>query len=291
MLVRYLDQESIEVHVACSIGPRRRPTPVYVRYQEIPDIRLRPSNFGVQIFKSTKLHAAKGLVSTAIAAPITLVGLIRYAREHRIDIVEGSEHPRDALAGGLIARRAGARHLIHLHVKCADWMRPSTLRALRRADGIVGVSRFVADSAVSIGCNPARVHHALSALESETWDYRIDGNAIREEFRIPREALVFATVGDAGGPWKGQELTLQALAKIKERIPTFVTSSSAPWCPVSTPRMEPSCRDCPANSGSATRSSLRGPAQTSQDCSQHATSASCPFSTRGSVLPSSKQRP
>jgi glycosyltransferase involved in cell wall biosynthesis len=221
MLVRNLDQESIEVHVACSVGPRRRPTPVYLRYQEIPGIRLRPTNFGVQIFTSTKVNAAKGLVSTAIAAPTTLVGLIRYAKQQRIDIVQGSEHPRDALSGAFIARRAGARHLVHLHVKCADWMRSSTLRALRRADGIVGVSRFVADSAVSIGCDPARVHHALSALEIEAWDYRIDGNPIRDEFEIPREALVFATVGDAGGPWKGQELTLRALSEIKTRIPHF----------------------------------------------------------------------
>ena len=95
---------------------------------EIPGIRLRPTNFGVQIFTSTKLDAAKGLVSTAIATPLTLVGLIRYAKKHRIEIVQGSEHPRDALSGAFIARRAGAKHLVHLHVKCAEWMRPSTLR-------------------------------------------------------------------------------------------------------------------------------------------------------------------
>ena len=110
-------------------------------------------------------------------------------------------------------------------------MRPSTLRALTRADAIVGVSRFVADSAVSIGCSPERVHHAHSALEIDSWDYRIDGHAIREEFGIPREAVVLATVGDAGGPWKGQELTLRALAEIKGRIPDFrylVVGSLAP---------------------------------------------------------------
>ena len=231
MLVRNLDQELIEIHVACPSGEANAPAPAYVRYREIPGIRLRPTNFGVQIFTSTKLDAARGLVSTAIAAPTTLVGLVRYAKRHRIDVVHGSEHPRDALSGAFIARHAGARHLVHLHVKCAGWMRPSTLRAIRQAEAVVGVSRFVADSALEIGCDPARVHHALSALEIEKWDDRIDGRPIREELGIPRDALVFATVGDAGGPWKGQELTVRALAQIKGRLPDFrylVVGSLAP---------------------------------------------------------------
>jgi glycosyltransferase involved in cell wall biosynthesis len=91
---------------------------------------------------------------------------------------------------------------------------------MRRADAVVCISKFVADSAVSFGCNPDRTHQALNAIDLECWDYRTDGQPIRDEFAIPADTIVFANVARIR-PWKGQELTLRALATIKDRIPDF----------------------------------------------------------------------
>jgi glycosyltransferase involved in cell wall biosynthesis len=220
LLASHLDRGSFEVHVACAIGPRGKSTPAYTRYQATPDIHLRPTNFGTQIFEASKVAAAKGLVSTSLAVPVTLLGLVRYARSHGIDIVHASEHPRDVYTAAVISRLTNARHVVHLHAKCAEWMRPTVRRLMTQADGIVGVSQFTASSATAIGCKPDRIHHALSAMESSSWDFRIDSQSLQQEFEIPTEALIFATVGDAR-PWKGQELTMRALAEIKDRIPEF----------------------------------------------------------------------
>jgi glycosyltransferase involved in cell wall biosynthesis len=128
--------------------------------------------------------------------------------------------PRDALSNVFLASMTGAKSIIHIHSKCASWMRPAVFRAMRQADGIIGVSQFVADSAIAIGCQPAKVYHALNSLDASQWNYQQDGSTIRQEFHIPSDALIFAIVGRVG-PWKGNELVLRALAQIKDRIPDF----------------------------------------------------------------------
>ena len=220
LLASNLDREAFDAHVACAVWPDGGPTEPYLRYQETPGIRLRPTNFGSRIFQTTKRDAVKGLVSTGLAFPATLGGLVRYARRHRIDIVHGSEDPRDALAGSLIARMTDAKHVFHLHAKTGSWMRPSVFRAMRRADAVVGISQFVADSAVSIGCKPERTDWAHNAIDVARWDHRIDGRIVRDEFSISPDTIVFATVAKIR-PWKGQELTVRALARIKDRLPEF----------------------------------------------------------------------
>jgi glycosyltransferase involved in cell wall biosynthesis len=60
----------------------------------------------------------------------------------------------------------------------------------------------------------------LNALDIAKWDDRTDGLTVRREFEIPLSVLALGTVGLAR-PWKGQELTMRALAKIKDRIPEF----------------------------------------------------------------------
>jgi glycosyltransferase involved in cell wall biosynthesis len=220
LVVSNLDRRAFEVHVACLVGPEGRPTEPYKQYQKTPDIHLRPTNFGLRIFDSTKRDAVKGLLSTGIAVPRTLAGLVRYAKRHRIDIIHNSDGPREALSGALIARLTGAKNVVHLHTQCGNWMRPSVLHVLRRADAVVGISRFVVDSAISFGFNPDRIHQADNAIDLAPWNYRTNGQQVRDELSIPPGAIVFATVAKIR-PWKGQALTLRALATIRDGIPDF----------------------------------------------------------------------
>jgi glycosyltransferase involved in cell wall biosynthesis len=91
---------------------------------------------------------------------------------------------------------------------------------MKQVDGIIGVSEFVAASAVTVGCQPGRVFHALNSLDASQWDYHIDGSLIRREFHIPSDTLVFTIVGRVA-LGKGHDLVLKALAQIKDRIPDF----------------------------------------------------------------------
>ncbi len=220
MLIQHFNREQVEIYAACGTGRGGAKTPAYTMFETIPDLHLRPTNFGPVIFEGSKTARVKNLLLTGLATPGTLLGLINYVKRHDIDIIHSAEMPRDVLCNIFLAKMTGAKSVIHLHTKCASWMRPAVLRAMRRADGIIGVSDFTAQSAIAIGCRPERVYHALNSLDASQWDYQMDGSAIREEWHIPSDALVFAIVGRVGR-WKGYDLLLQALARIKDRLPDF----------------------------------------------------------------------
>lgn len=220
MLLQHFDRERVEIYAACATGVGGAKTPAYTMFEIIPDLHLRPTNFGPIIFHGSKIAIAKNLLSTGLAAPASLIGLVNYVKQHHIDIIHSAEMPRDALCNIFLSKMTGARSVLHLHSKCGSWMRPAVFRALKQADGIIGVSEFVAHSAMAIGCQPERVYHALNSLDASQWDYQTDGSAIRQEWSIPPNALIFTIVGRVG-PWKGHKLLLKALAQIKDLIPDF----------------------------------------------------------------------
>ncbi len=221
MLLQHFERERVEIYVACAVGMGGAKTPAYALFEDIPNLHLRPTNFGPSVFHGgSKFEIAKNMLSTGLAVPGSMLGLVNYVKRQHIDIIHSAEMPRDALSNVFLARMTGARSVLQMHTKCANWMRPAALRAFRQADGIIGVSEFVAQSAIAIGCRPERVYHALNSLDATRWDYQIDGSSLRQELNIPPAALVFAIVGRVA-PGKGHEALLKALAQIKERIPDF----------------------------------------------------------------------
>ena len=220
-ILQKFNRERVEIHMACAIGPRGAKTPAYLMFEPVPDLHLRPTKFGRALFGDrSKWRTLHNLAVTGVAAPATLLGLASYVKRHRIDILHVPENPRDAVCGDFLRKATGVKSVIHLHGMCADWMRSAFLRAMRQADGVIGVSKFSADSAVGIGCKRDRVFHSLNGVNYRRWDYEIDGGPIREEFDIPADALVLAIVGFAL-PWKGHERILQALGGIKDHMPDF----------------------------------------------------------------------
>jgi len=221
MLLQHFARERVEISMACAVGVGGAKTPAYALFEDIADLHLLPTNFGPSVFHGgSKLEIAKNLLSTSFAVPGSMLGLINYVKRHHIDIIHSAEMPRDALCNVFLARMTGAKSVIQLHTKCASWMRPAALRAFRQADGIIGVSDFVAQSAIVMGCRPERVYHALNSLDASRWDYEIDGSSLRQELHIPPGALVFAIVGRVA-PGKGHEALFKALAQIKDRMPDF----------------------------------------------------------------------
>ncbi len=93
-------------------------------------------------------------------------------------------------------------------------MSPLTRWAMRRCDGLVGVSDFVARSAVAEGFNPARVHSVLNALDATEWCASVPATDIRAEFGVPPERSLIAIMSRLF-PWKGHSLLLKALAEVK----------------------------------------------------------------------------
>ncbi|MEP6898311.1 MAG: glycosyltransferase family 4 protein, partial [Rhodanobacter sp.] len=89
----------------------------------------------------------------------------------------------DAVAAGWLARRLGIPYVVKVHgsdlnVQANFPLRRAQIRsALRPAGAVVAVSRALADKAVAIGADPARVHTIYNGVDSERFAPGVKGEA------------------------------------------------------------------------------------------------------------------
>jgi glycosyltransferase involved in cell wall biosynthesis len=210
LLMRHLDAR-FEVHAACA-----QETDSWKELSAISRIRLRPTRF------TPTLRGKRGKVARAFSllpAMFDLLGLAAYMRKHRIRIVHASDRPRDAITCALLARLAGARALIHVHVKYDSWIASTTRWALRRADALVGVSAFVSRSLIAGGYRPERVHTVLNAIDPPRWKADESQAQVRTSLGLPLDAPVIASVSRLFH-WKGHRELIRALALVRDQLPS-----------------------------------------------------------------------
>jgi glycosyltransferase involved in cell wall biosynthesis len=220
VLMEQLDRTAFEVHTALNSASPDPKMNAYQAITQIPDIHIRPTNFGTSIHARSKWAVVWDAVVTGIPAFVSLLSLVRYMRQHNINIVHCTEKPRDAFLGLLLARLAGAKCLVHLHVNVEDWISPVVRWALKHADALVGVSQFTADSAIKKGYDPSRVHAVLNGLDISGWDSETDGRPNRQDFGIPADMPIMV-IASRLFYWKGHAELIEALALVKETIPDF----------------------------------------------------------------------
>lgn len=189
-IMRQIDRERIEVHAACVLGPRHRPTPTYALLREIPDITIRPVRLGRELTGESRLSKVIGLLSLAPAL-VSMLRLAWYVRRERIDVIHTADRPRDAAASVLIGKLTRTPVLVHVHVGYDPrWMRGMLQWAIGRADGLIAISEFVASTLVDAGSG--RVHLVLNGIDVTRWDGG-DGARVRSELGIAADAPVIVT--------------------------------------------------------------------------------------------------
>jgi glycosyltransferase involved in cell wall biosynthesis len=217
-LMRSLDREEFDVHVACNAGRPGAPSASLAAVEDIAGITVRRTNFGPT---RTGVGRRELLLDTMINGPravASLVGLARYARRHRIALVHGTEKPRDAFYGYLVARVAGARCIVHMHVKAENWISRLTRWVMRRSD-IIAISEFVAGSVRELGYDSARIHTIHNGLDTTPWDpAHVDGSGVRREFGFDATTPVLAIVARMFY-WKGHLALLEALTIVARSRP------------------------------------------------------------------------
>jgi glycosyltransferase involved in cell wall biosynthesis len=85
---------------------------------------------------------------------------------------------------------------------------------MKHDDGLIGVSDFVARSAVKKGYAADKAYYVLNSLDTSRWDPDTDGAAIRKEFGIAPDTVLFAIISRLF-PWKGHADLLKALVKVR----------------------------------------------------------------------------
>lgn len=217
LLMRHLDRTRFEVHAACTHRVRGIPSESFELLSAIPDLRLRPAYFGPSITGSSRLGRAL-LPLALVPLAGSLASLAGYIRRHRIRLLHSTDRPRDALACVLLGKATGAKSVVHVHVGYGKWMKRSARWAMRHADALVGVSRYVAQTLVDGGHAPHKVHAVLNAIDSAQWDPHVEGGPVRRELGIPATAPVVVSIGRLYR-WKGQGELVRALAEVRREIP------------------------------------------------------------------------
>lgn len=216
-LMSRLPRDRFEIHCAVPVARDGVLSPPAQLVHALPDVNVRPTRFGPSLEPGWRSKVS-ALLATPPAA-VSLAGLAAYVRRQHIDVVHCTEKPRDALYGTLLAKAGGARSLIHLHVKPDDWMRPVVRTSMERADALVGVSQFVAESTVALGYRADKVHAVLNGLEQTDWvDVAVDADDVRREFGAEGSAPLLVTASRLFR-WKGQHLIVAALPRVKVRFP------------------------------------------------------------------------
>lgn len=219
LLLRHLSRTRVDLHVAGQPGPRgENDPPAYAALKDLAGVSLRPTDFGPSLSEQTyreRLSAASRLLPAAAS----LIGLARYIRRHRIQLLHSTDRPRDAIACAVLAELTGAKSIIHVHVKYGEWMSRGVKWALGRADAVVGVSQYVAQSLRESGrCRPERVHAVLNAIEPGEWDSALSPLPGRESLGVSAHAPLLVSIARLFS-WKGHAELIRALALVKRQLP------------------------------------------------------------------------
>jgi glycosyltransferase involved in cell wall biosynthesis len=222
-LMRHLDPERVEVHVAY---PRMAAEPSHVALghssfaalPQTPRVSLRAVEFGPagDAPKSQLLAQSARAVLPALR---DMGGLIRYILSRQIDVIHCEEGTRNAFYAYLLSRVTPARCVVHFHLGYGDWMsRPSRL-AVRHADAIISVSAWTGREIRDDDVPAQRIFPVLNGIELSSWDPTgVDGMAIRREFGIePQDPLIVQVAQLVD--WKRQRVAIQAMPRVLERYP------------------------------------------------------------------------
>lgn len=219
-LMRHLDRAAVRVYCACTDRQAADPRMTALdRMMEIPDLRVRVTDFGPSLFGRPR--GARILATgEALRASARGVGLLAFLKRERIEVVHGTEKPRDAFVGVILARLTGAKSVVHMHVGYGDWLTSQARWALGAADAIIGVSDFVSDSLVRAGYPAERVHtvHNSLDLSDPALSTRGDAASTRDELGIPRDAPVIA-IASRLFRWKGHHDLVEALSLVRATLP------------------------------------------------------------------------
>jgi glycosyltransferase involved in cell wall biosynthesis len=208
-LMRYLDRDRFEVHVACTSGNGEgEPVPLRIM-RAIPDLRVRPTQFLPWVGRSPAklLEAAPALR----AVPKDFWDLRRYVNANRIRIIHSTDRPRNAVYSVLLGKVTGAKSIVHVHVKWSNAYSRAARWGVRKADAIFSISNYVTATVVDMGRPPQDIHTVPNAIDAGRWDPATDGASFRRELGLPPEAPLLASVSRLFS-WKGQRELLQAFA-------------------------------------------------------------------------------
>jgi len=174
------------------------------------------SDWVFSVLKNKRLCARVGLVITSVALIYTM-WLRRPAVVHFF-------LPAAYVVGGIasffakIPARIMSRRSLHNYQTAHPYVARIERYLHPRMTLVCGNSRAVVEELATEGINPERLRLIYNGIELAPYDTPFDRSAVRTQFGIPDDALVFVLVANLI-PYKGHADLIKALARIKEALP------------------------------------------------------------------------
>lgn len=216
-IMQNLDPARFSVHAACATSDASGKAPSLSRIESIPHVRVRPTQFAPGL-RGRELREVLAGVRAAAAFPLDFAALCRYVARHRIDIVHGTDRPRDAAYAMALSKVTRAKSVVHVHVKWSNEYGGGSRLGVQHCDAAFGISRYVTGTIIEHGKPSDRVHTVLNGIDPTPWNPDIDGRPVREELGVPPGAPLLASVSRLFS-WKGQRELVKALALVRREIP------------------------------------------------------------------------
>ena len=127
----------------------------------------------------------------------------------------------DGVGVSLIAKNVGIPYVITLRGKLFECMKePSQIRqcaeALKGASAVISVSSGLAEAAIELGVDPARVNVITNGVDTDNFNIK-DKNICRKVLGLPEDKRILLTVAHLGHR-KGHHEVIRALADLPEDI-------------------------------------------------------------------------
>jgi glycosyltransferase involved in cell wall biosynthesis len=220
-IMRNLDRSTWSVHVALGDTiPSDAAQSAYRNIHAIRDVEIRPTNFGPQRAEVTRKLSPRTWWRF-VRLGFDMMGLARYIRRNHIEIIHGTEKPRDAVFAVILGKLTRARSVVHLHVKWDTWISRQVQWALRNADAVIAVSGFVRETAVTNGrVRRERSHVILNGIDAARWHPETDGTPVRHEFEIADDEVALG-IFSRMSVWKGHLDLAKALGEVAKSNDRF----------------------------------------------------------------------
>jgi glycosyltransferase involved in cell wall biosynthesis len=226
-LMRTLPALGVEVHVAFDPGDDANPSTAAPVYRSIPGIERLESRFGPRNISRRPRDLLRVAFVELPATAVQIGRLAAYARRQDITAVHATEKAREALFAWAVARLSGGAVVIHLHVKVEGWFSAPTRWVMRRADVLLAISDFVAESAVAMGFDRSSVRVARNALAPHDDGGSFDGDrdaaraAVLEEFGLDTDVSTVSILARLN-PWKGHAQLFRVVASLPDQLRDLV---------------------------------------------------------------------
>jgi glycosyltransferase involved in cell wall biosynthesis len=212
----------LEVLEAIPWVPGAGVTNVPARAARLASLPAREVVAGIETTYMRQLYLPR--VGLAVAVPLYFASLAPHRRLARAcDVVLATWAYPDGCAATLMARALGKPCVVKVHGTDVNVVarrltaRAVLRRVLPRADGVVAVSRSLAESVERIGVDAERVHVVANGVDAELFAVR-DREEARRALGLPAKRPMVLFVGRIE-PQKGVGELVDAFERVRARVP------------------------------------------------------------------------